>query len=130
MIATSRNPSKTPDAVSTITPKSNGKWLALDSTASQQSITQTITEAESFFGPIDILVNNAGYSVLGAAEEVSEEVARKQYETNYWGPLKITRAILPSMRKRESGVIVNVSSIAGMTALLTAAFYSGSKLDH
>jgi NADP-dependent 3-hydroxy acid dehydrogenase YdfG len=136
VIATSRNTPKTPDAVSTITSKSNGKWLALDVTASQQSITQTITEAESFFGLIDILVNNAGYSVLGAAEEVSEEVARKQYETNYWGPLKIIRAILPGMRKRESGIMVNVSSIAGMTALPTAAFYSGSKwalegmLDH
>lgn len=125
MITTSRNPSKTPDAVS-ITSKSNGKWLAVDA-AFQQSITQTITEAESFFGPIDILVNNAGYSVLGAAEEVSGEVARKQFETNYWGPLKIIRAILPSMRKRGSGIIVNVSSIAGMMALPTAAFYSGSK---
>jgi NAD(P)-dependent dehydrogenase (short-subunit alcohol dehydrogenase family) len=83
VIATSRNPSKTPDAVSTITSKSNGRWLTLDVTDSQQSITQTIAEAESFFGPIDILVNNAGYSVLGAAEEVSEGVARKQYETNY-----------------------------------------------
>ena len=65
-----------------------------------------------------------------------KKVARRQYETNYLGPLKIIRAILPSMRKRESGIIVNVRSIAGMMALPTVAFYSGSKwalegmLDH
>jgi NAD(P)-dependent dehydrogenase (short-subunit alcohol dehydrogenase family) len=126
VVATSRNPSKTPEAVSAITSKPNGKWLALDVTASQDSIIKTIAEAESLFGRIDILVNNAAYAVLGAAEEAPEEVARKEYETNYWGPLKIIRAVLPSMRKRKSGTIVNVSSIAGMMALPTAAFYSGS----
>jgi NAD(P)-dependent dehydrogenase (short-subunit alcohol dehydrogenase family) len=127
VIATSRNPNKAPDAVSAVTSKTNGKWLALDVTASQDSITKTMAEAESVFGPIDILVNNAAYAVLGAAEEVPEDVARKEYETNYWGPVKIIRAVLPSMRQRKSGTIVNVSSIAGMTALPTAAFYSGSK---
>jgi NAD(P)-dependent dehydrogenase (short-subunit alcohol dehydrogenase family) len=127
VIATSRSPSKTPDAVSAVTSQPNGKWLALDVTASQDSITKTIAEAESLFGTIDVLVNNAAYAVLGAAEDVPEDIARKEYETNYWGPLKIIRAILPSMRERKSGTIVNVSSIAGMTALPTAAFYSGSK---
>jgi NAD(P)-dependent dehydrogenase (short-subunit alcohol dehydrogenase family) len=90
VIASSRNLSKAPDAASTITSKSNGKWAngsLSDVTASQRSVNQTIVEAESSFGPIDILINNAGYSVLGAAEEVSKEVARRQYETNHWGPL-------------------------------------------
>jgi NAD(P)-dependent dehydrogenase (short-subunit alcohol dehydrogenase family) len=101
VVATSRNPNKTPDAVSAVTSKANGKWLALDVTASQDSITKTIAEAESVFGRIDILVNNAANAVLGAAEEVPEEVARKEYETNYWGPVKITRAVLPSMEGEE-----------------------------
>ena len=127
VIATSRNPSKTSDAVSAVTSEPNGKWLALDVTAPQESINKTIAEAEFLFGAIDILVNNAGYSVIGPAEEIPEDVARKQYETNYWGPLKTIRAVLPSMRKRKSGTIVNVSSVAGMTALPTAAFYAGSK---
>lgn len=127
VIATSRNPSGDPDAVSAITSNPNGGWLTLDVTASQESITRTIAEAETLFGPVDVLVNNAAYAVLGAAEEVPEEVAREDYETNYWEPLKIIRALLPSMRERKSGTIVNISSIAGMTALPTAAFYSGSK---
>lgn len=127
VIATSRNPNKTQDTISAITSKTKDKWLALDVTASQDSITKTIAEAESVFGPIDILVNNAAYAVLGAAEEVPEDVARKEYEMNYWGPVKVIRAVLPSMRQRKSGTIVNVSSIAGMTALPIAAFYSGSK---
>jgi NAD(P)-dependent dehydrogenase (short-subunit alcohol dehydrogenase family) len=88
VIATSRTPSKTPDAVSVITSTLNGKWLALDVTASQDSIVKTMAEAESLFGPIDILVNNAACAVLGAAEEVPEEVTRKEYETNYWGAVE------------------------------------------
>lgn len=92
-VATSRNPSKSPDAVSAITSNPNGRWLTLDVTVSQESIARTIAEAETLFGPIDVLVNNAAYAVLGAAEEVPEEAAREEYETNYWGPLKIIRAV-------------------------------------
>lgn len=127
VIATSRNPAKTPNAVSAVTSKTNGKWLTLGVTASQESIKKTVAEAASLFGSIDILVNNAAYAVIGAAEEVSEDVARKVYETNYWGPLKLIRAVLSSMRKKKARTIVNISSIAGMTALPTAAFYSSSK---
>lgn len=127
VIATSRNPAKTPDTVAAVTARSNGKWLTLDVTASQESINKTMAEADTLFGSIDILVNNAAYAVVGAAEEVSEEIARKGYETNYWGPLKMIRAVLPRMRERKSGTIVNISSIAGMTALPSAAFYSSSK---
>jgi NAD(P)-dependent dehydrogenase (short-subunit alcohol dehydrogenase family) len=108
VIATSRNPSKSPDAVSAITSNSNGRWLTLDVTASQESIARTIAEAGTLFGPIDVLVNNAAHAVLSAAEEVPEEAAREEYETNYWGPLKIIRAVLPSMRERKSGTIVKV----------------------
>lgn len=103
MIATSRNPSKTPDLVKKLESTGRARWIGLDVTASPSVIEKTIREAEGLFGGIDILVNNAGYSVLGAMEDIDEDVARKQWETNYWGPWRIIKAALPAMRTRKSG---------------------------
>jgi len=65
------------------------------------------------FGRIDVLVNNAGYGLLAATEEASAEEVRKQYETNVFGLLNVTRAVLPAMRKQGSGHIINTSSLFG-----------------
>jgi short-subunit dehydrogenase len=76
---------------------------------------------------IDILVNNAGYGQFGTIEETSDELARKQFDTNVFGLAAITRAILPLMRAQQSGRIINVSSIAGKTSMPGGGWYAASK---
>lgn len=129
VIATSRNPSRTPDEVSAVDKHAsgNGRWLQLDVTSPRDKIDSTIAEASKIFGPIDILINNAGYSVMGAVEDIDEAKAKTQFETNYWGVFRMCRAVLPSMRDRKTGTIVNVSSIGGLDCLATSGVYGGSK---
>ncbi|MBV9879541.1 MAG: SDR family oxidoreductase [Gemmatirosa sp.] len=84
----------------------------------------TVMQAES---RIDVLVNNAGYGIAGAVEDTTVDEARAQFETNVLGPLRMCRAVLPHMRTARSGLIVNVSSIAGLVPVPFQAFYSASK---
>lgn len=79
------------------------------------------------FGRIDMLVNNAGYGLLGYFEEMSEETIRRQIETNVFGTMKITRAILPVMRRQKSGFVVTVSSTSGIKSVSGGSIYSASK---
>jgi NAD(P)-dependent dehydrogenase (short-subunit alcohol dehydrogenase family) len=126
VIATSRNPSKTPELVSEVE-KSGGKWVALDTTQPEEEINKTMQLAESFFGRIDILVNNAGMSVLGALEDIPLADAVYQMQVNFLGPLRIMQAVLPGMRRRRSGVIMNVSSAQGVAPGLACGVYAASK---
>lgn len=79
------------------------------------------------FGRIDVLINNAGYGLLGYFEEMSEESIRRQFETNVFGTMKITRSILPVMRQQEAGFVVTVSSTSGIKAVAGSSVYSASK---
>lgn len=76
---------------------------------------------------IDILVNNAGYGLFGALEDLSIAEIKKQFETNYFGAVRAIKEVLPSMRKQRSGIIVNISSIAGVVGIPGESIYSSSK---
>jgi NAD(P)-dependent dehydrogenase (short-subunit alcohol dehydrogenase family) len=86
--------------------------VTLDVTVEKEVIAGAHAAIERF-GRIDVLVNNAGYGLLAATEEASAEEVRKQYETNVFGLLNVTRAILPHLRKQGSGHIINISSMFG-----------------
>lgn len=106
------------------------KWpvpmVALDVTSddSARACVETVLEQ---MGRLDGLVNNAGYELAGAAEEATMEEAKAQFETNFFGTLRMVRAVLPHMRQRRSGHIVNMGSLAGIIPVPFLGFYSATK---
>ncbi|MGF6936574.1 NAD(P)-dependent dehydrogenase (short-subunit alcohol dehydrogenase family) [Paraburkholderia sp. UCT70] len=79
------------------------------------------------FGRVDVLVNNAGFGLLGAVEESADNDVRRMYDTNVFGLLNVTRAVLPTMRANRSGHVINVSSIGGYRAAAGFGVYSSTK---
>ncbi|KAE8408562.1 hypothetical protein BDV37DRAFT_296017 [Aspergillus pseudonomiae] len=124
VIATSRNPSRTPDLVAEVEGK-GGKWVQLDVDSAENS--DVITKLEEGGEQIDVLVNNAGGSIYAPIETSTDEEIRAQMETMYFGPLRLIRAVLPHMRQRRSGVIVNMSSGASLDGIPTMGVYGGAK---
>jgi len=100
--------------------------LSLDVTNEQQAA-NTVTTAIKQFGRIDVVVNNAGICLLGAIEETSAEQVECLYRTNVFGLLNVTRAVLPSMRQRRAGHIMNISSVAGYRGYAGFGIYSSTK---
>ena len=100
--------------------------LELDVTK-QHSIDQAVADALSRVGHIDVLVNNAGYGVAGAVEEVSESEYMPMFETNLFGLINLTKALLPQFRERRSGTIVNFSSIGGLIGSPGWGYYNATK---
>jgi short-subunit dehydrogenase len=86
-----------------------------------------VEKAQSHFGSIDVLINNAGYGLFGTIEETSEKEARDQIETNVFGLLWATQAVLPLMRKQKKGHIIQVSSALGVVTLPVLGLYNASK---
>lgn len=86
-----------------------------------------VQKAVEQFGRIDILVNNAGYGLLGAFEELTDKQIRHQFETNVFGLMNVTRAVLPTLRNQRSGHIINISSVLGITSFPGLSVYSASK---
>lgn len=98
--------------------------LDIDDDAAIESFTR---ELFTHTKQLDVLVNNAGYMVTGIAEETPLEIGRQQFETNFWGTVKITNALLPHFRKQKSGQIITVSSIVGLIGPPNLSYYSASK---
>jgi NAD(P)-dependent dehydrogenase (short-subunit alcohol dehydrogenase family) len=101
--------------------------VTLDVTREDQ-VRKGVEEAIAQFGRIDVLVNNAGYGLLGGTEEVSDAEVKRQYDTNVFGLLNVTRAVLPHMRSQHSGHIINIASFLGYLASLPGlGLYSSTK---
>jgi NAD(P)-dependent dehydrogenase (short-subunit alcohol dehydrogenase family) len=100
--------------------------LALDVT-DVASIDAAVSAALAKFGRVDVLVNNAGYGLAGAVEEATEAEFMPVFETNVFGLIRVTRALLPQFRKQKSGNIVNLSSIGGLIGSPGWGYYNASK---
>ena len=91
------------------------------------AVDASVKQAHQRFGRIDVAINNAGYGLFGAIEEVREQEARAQIETNLFGALWVTQAVLPIMRAQHSGHIIQISSVGGIFAVPTVGLYHASK---
>lgn len=100
--------------------------LPLDVT-DEASVLNALKETKRCFGAVDVLVNNAGYGYRAAVEEGNTEDTVRLFNTNFWGPVTLIRAVLPDMRKRRSGAIINVSSIAALRTAPGSGYYAASK---
>jgi short-subunit dehydrogenase len=120
--ATMRQPDK--DKVLSNFP--NIKRYSLDVTA-PQSIQRALEEAIQDFGPIEVLVNNAGYGADGVFEAMSDQVIEKQFDTNVFGLMRVTRAFIPHMRENKGGTIIQIASFGGRVTFPLYSIYHGTK---
>jgi len=119
VFGTSRDPA-------TAEPIADVRMLALD-VCSDDSVAMCVKTVLGEAGRLDVVVNNAGYELGGALEEASLDEARAQFETNFFGAVRVVKAVLPTMRQQRSGQIVNISSLAGLTPAPFLGMYSASK---
>jgi NAD(P)-dependent dehydrogenase (short-subunit alcohol dehydrogenase family) len=123
-VVTARDSSKVDDIVQGFA--NTALALALDVTDAKQ-VQSVVAQATKKFGQIDVLVNNAGYGYLAAIEEGNDDEVRDLFETNVFGLIDMTKAVLPIMRRQKSGLIINVSSIGGLTSFASTGYYHGTK---
>ena len=123
VVATGRKPEKVTEALGT---SDNLLVAALDVTR-EEKVKSAVKAAIDRFGRIDVLVNNAGLGILGAAEESSIAQAQSLFDTNFFGVIRVTNEVLPHMRHRGSGRIINISSVLGYLPAPYGALYSASK---
>ena len=123
-VVTARDPKQ----VEEITAGHEGRSLTLRLDVTDEAlVAESVRRAEEHFGHIDVLVNNAGIGYFAAVEESDEAEVRRMFEINFFGLAKMTHAVLPGMRKRRSGHIVNVSSIGGLAAFPGVVYYNATK---
>ncbi|WP_264549955.1 SDR family oxidoreductase [Flavobacterium sp. N2820] len=115
---TSRNPEKITNSIFPL--------VALD-VRDKQSIVNCVAEVIHKSGRLDIVINNAGVGITGPIEEIPTEEIRNNFETNLFGPIEVMKAVLPQMREQKSGLIINITSIAGYMGLPYRGIYSASK---
>ena len=115
---TSRNPESITNSVFPL--------IALD-VRNTASIEHAVAEVIRVSGRIDVVINNAGVGIIGPIEEIPTEEIRNNFETNLFGPIEVMKAVLPQMRSQKSGLIINITSIAGYMGLPYRGIYSASK---
>jgi NAD(P)-dependent dehydrogenase (short-subunit alcohol dehydrogenase family) len=123
-VVTARDPSTLAELIEGH--KDRALALQLDVTDRKQ-ISDVVAQSQKHFGRIDALVNNAGYGYLAAIEEGEDDAVRAMFETNVFGLVDMTKAVLPIMRAQKSGLIVNISSIGGITSFAATGYYHGTK---
>ena len=123
-VATARNPMQLDDLVSAY--PSATLSVALD-VADAAQVSAAVSQAEQAFGRIDVLVNNAGYGYLAAVEEGEDDEVRAMFETNFFGLVALTKRVLPGMRARGRGHIVNISSVGGFVGNPSSGYYNATK---
>jgi short-subunit dehydrogenase len=106
--------------------KAGGKAIEMDVTNEEQ-IQKAVNQVIEEQGKVDVLINNAGYAIYGTVEEASIETARRQFEVNLFGLASITQKIIPGMRERRSGTIINISSMGGKMYTPFGAWYHATK---
>ena len=121
-VVTARNP----DSLAELGEHPNALVLKLDVT-DQRQIDTAVKAAEDHFGRIDVLVNNAGLGYIAAVEESEDKAVRWMFDVNVFGLGRMTSAVLPGMRRKRSGFIVNVSSIAGLCSFPGLGYYNATK---
>ena len=122
VIATQRNPEKEKD----FDAFPNVKMYSLDVT-NLESIKQTISQVQRDYGKIDVVVNNAGYGVDGAFEAMSDEIIEKQFNTNVFGLMRVTREAIKHMRPNGGGMIIQISSMGGKITFPLYSIYHATK---
>jgi NAD(P)-dependent dehydrogenase (short-subunit alcohol dehydrogenase family) len=123
-VVTARNPATVADLAAGH--ETHALVLGLDVVDPDQ-IATSVAAAEARFGRIDVLVNNAGIGYFGAIEESEDEEVRRMFEVNFWGLANMTRAVLPGMRERWTGHIVNISSMGGVRGAPAVGYYNATK---
>ena len=123
-VITARNPDQVRDIAEGH--EGNALVLRLDVT-NKQEVLDAVAKTEQTFGRIDVLVNNAGYGYFTSIEEGEEDKIRAQFETNFFGLVNVVQAVLPGMRKRRHGHIINFSSIGGIRAFTSTGYYHATK---
>ena len=117
-----------PRTVKDLTVGREGRALALKlDVTNKADVAEAVKTAQATFGSIDVLVNNAGYGYVGAIEESDEDEVRAMVDTNFFGLARMIRAVLPGMRKRRRGFIVNISSNGGLQAFPGFGYYNSTK---
>ncbi|MVN76764.1 SDR family NAD(P)-dependent oxidoreductase [Hymenobacter sp. HMF4947] len=104
----------------------NGKGLVAD-VADEAAVKKAVADAIAALGHLDVVVNNAGYGSMGPIEEIDDAEVQRQFDINVFGPLRVIRAVLPHLRARKSGHILNITSIGGLRAFPGVGIYNGSK---
>ena len=125
--ATMRNPARAPELAQIAAAEKLPITISAMDVDSDSSVAECIARIIQAAGPIDVLVNNAGIERIGSIEELPLAEFRAVMETNYFGVIRCIQAVLPAMRAKRSGCIINVSSIAGRVALAPMSPYSSSK---
>jgi NAD(P)-dependent dehydrogenase (short-subunit alcohol dehydrogenase family) len=115
---TSRNPERILNSIFPL--------IALD-VRSSDSIQSAVANVIAISGKLDVVINNAGVGITGPLEEIPMEEIKNNFETNFFGPIEVMKAVLPQMRTQQSGLIINITSIAGYMGLPYRSVYSASK---